>query len=634
MPSSIKLVVGGFPALADAARQAGRFEQVYSVASTSEFKALVAGELAHVGADSLVLCFADTITVDTPQNLAFIVSWLTSSSYPVLIVGMTPNASTLVAGAPGAGLLNAPVHLNALLGGLAGLGITGVDLSPDPAGFVELSPHGPAAPAPGPGPATVPEAPVPAPAPAFGEPAGPATAPAPAPAPAFGAPAAPAESVPAFGAPAVTPAPAPAPAPAFGAPAVTPAPAESVPAFGAPAESGSAPAPAPAPVFGEPAVTPAPADPVPAFGGPAAPGPAPQGSPGPAFAAPAGPGGNGFAVRSSEQHLLTPPGGALATPPDLAGPGGGIAGRVGAAVTREPYGSGARGAARGRVIAVCAAKGGVGKSTLAVNLASYAGLRLRGSGRRVVCLDANALGNADIGKYLNEWEPTVYDIAQEQFRTADAVARHTIDRADLNTSFVLGPSDPLQASPAFINPALYNQVTDALRENYDYIVLDTPVAEARHPMFVDFVLQKADYLIVAVAPSFQTTMNIRLWLDNVCQPVAAGGGGWEPSHVGIVLNRFEEGLDFGEDEVRRGLSAYPFLASIPETAAWKRAANHFEIVAARNYSDLSNIFSQILYVATGGDPALEPGPAGPPPANPKGSLGGLLTKLKSRRRRG
>lgn len=537
------LVVAGFRQLADALRASGYGGRVVPVASTSELRDAIRTELAGVSKSELVFLFADNLVVDTPQTLDLLVAKLTGAGWRVIILEASANGPALVESYPRAGLVPAPHTLNKALAALAGVGVGGLEPRPD--GHSELSPDitSVAVDDGWTGPAdgwAAPEAPQ-----AAGSP-----------------------STPNAGAGGLSQR------------AQNSAATPSGEAVGdgwsstAPASDDGWSTPAAAPTDGW--STPAPAAPVPS-GGDA--------------------GGWGEPAAGTQVGW-----GAPRPVDDLAGghrgPAGGLVARSDTA--RPGAGEPER---RGKVIVVCAPKGGVGKSSVVLNLGGYLGRRLQGTPRTVCVVDAN-FQQADSGKYLGTYKPNIADIARSTTLNQQVVARNMVHRSDLNLSVLLGPSTPREASPHYINGDLYRSVITVLRGMFDYILIDTPVAELHHNIFDQFVLPEADFLIVTVTPNSTTLINAYLYLRTICAPRPAGGRDFDPTKIGILLNRAEEDVGFDEADVQEELAAYQFLGSIPETKEWKRANNENRLVATMNYTELNTAFARVLYAATR-DPVLE-----------------------------
>jgi len=254
---------------------------------------------------------------------------------------------------------------------------------------------------------------------------------------------------------------------------------------------------------------------------------------------------------------------------------------------------------RGFVITITAPKGGTGKSTLALNLAAYLGSRLRGTGKNVCIIDGN-VQQADTGKYLNAYTPNVESLMKDPSAVhPDRINNYLLHRTDLNLSALLGPAVPENANPMFFSGKRYSQILDAIKPNYDYIIIDTPVAELYHDMFREFALPRADFLAVTITPNAATMMNTDAWLRQVVAPKNANGMGVDPSKVGIVLNRSQEDIGMDVEDVRRELGMWRFLGAIPETKEWQRCNNNQELVATKNYHELNQAFSLILAQITG-----------------------------------
>lgn len=267
---------------------------------------------------------------------------------------------------------------------------------------------------------------------------------------------------------------------------------------------------------------------------------------------------------------------------------------------------------RGMVITVSVSKGGTGKSTLSLNLAAYLGSRFKNSnpGRTVCIIDTN-YQQADTGKYLGQYTPNVVNLIKDpSLMTYDRITSTLIHRSDMNFSALLGPATPDDAlslltadtgqTGSSFSGRFYSEVLALLKQHYDYIFIDTPVAEKFHSLFRDFALPNADYLIVPVIPSKQTVHNTYMWLNSaVTAPKVARGAGLSPEKIGIVLNRAEDGVGYGELEIMEELRNYNFLGSVPETKEWKKANNEGELIASKNKTEINEAFAKILSQVTG-----------------------------------
>ena len=125
-----------------------------------------------------------------------------------------------------------------------------------------------------------------------------------------------------------------------------------------------------------------------------------------------------------------------------------------------------------RIIAVTNQKGGVGKTTTAVNLSAC----VAAEGKRVLVVDADPQGNTSsgLGVRVKEKTRTIYEVMAGEAALADA-----LQKTDVKTLFVL-PAD-IRLAGAEIELAGMERrehvLADALaaaRDDFDYIFIDCP----------------------------------------------------------------------------------------------------------------------------------------------------------------
>ncbi|HYO49511.1 MAG TPA: ParA family protein [Chloroflexia bacterium] len=133
---------------------------------------------------------------------------------------------------------------------------------------------------------------------------------------------------------------------------------------------------------------------------------------------------------------------------------------------------------RGHIYCFANQKGGVGKTTTAVNLSAY----LAAGGHRVLLVDADSQANAtsSLGIDKHRDAPSLYDVLMGEEEAAAAVVQ--IDRPDFGGRLHLLPASvelagaevELAAQPQGEREYRLKRALDSLASNYDYILVDCP----------------------------------------------------------------------------------------------------------------------------------------------------------------
>jgi pilus assembly protein CpaE len=193
----------------------------------------------------------------------------------------------------------------------------------------------------------------------------------------------------------------------------------------------------------------------------------------------------------------------------------------------------------GRVITVFAGKGGVGRTTLAVNLAA-AGVMLK---QKVVLVDGS-LQFGDVGMMLN-LDPKNKSLA-DVARAAAAGEPDPLDGALVHHStgidVLLAPPSPEMAE--LVTAEQVNNVLVALRGTYDLIVVDA------WPWLHDTtlaVLDGSDVILAMLTLEITGIKNTRQFLAVVDQL------GYPPDKIELLLNRSDAAYGIRAQDVERSI---------------------------------------------------------------------------------
>lgn len=216
---------------------------------------------------------------------------------------------------------------------------------------------------------------------------------------------------------------------------------------------------------------------------------------------------------------------------------------------------------RGRLITVFSPKGGVGKTTLAVNLS----LALSQGGAKKVCVVDLDLAFGDVAITLQVFPArTIADAVHLESGLDFHVVEPLLTNYHDQLSALVAPVQP--DAKDSIPPSLVGRILNLLKQQFDFVVVDTS------PAFDEFVLQafdETDELLLVTTLDVPTLKNVKVAVETLDLL------NFPKPRRHLVLNRADDKVGLTSDKVESTLGM-TIAAAIPTSSQVAHATNSGE----------------------------------------------------------
>ena len=124
----------------------------------------------------------------------------------------------------------------------------------------------------------------------------------------------------------------------------------------------------------------------------------------------------------------------------------------------------------GKTIVFVNQKGGVGKTTSAINIGAYIAL----AGKKVLLVDFDSQGNMSSGVGISKDKPTVYELLAGQVEAKDAVKKTPVENLDAISASIDLSGAAIELVDQEEREYFLKEALAPLKEQYDYILIDCP----------------------------------------------------------------------------------------------------------------------------------------------------------------
>ena len=224
----------------------------------------------------------------------------------------------------------------------------------------------------------------------------------------------------------------------------------------------------------------------------------------------------------------------------------------------------------GKIIALANQKGGVGKTTTAINLAAS----LATLDRKVLLIDADPQANASsgLGVDIRKAENTIYECIIEKCEPAEAILHTEIDGLDIISSHIDLVGAEIEMLSLENRETAMKRVIDPLKEDYDFILIDCSPSLG---LITVNSLVAADSVIIPVQCEYFALEGISKLLNTI--KLIKQKLNPSLSIEGFLLTMYDSRLRLSNqvlDEVRRHFQDLVFETVIPRGVRLAEAPSH------------------------------------------------------------
>jgi chromosome partitioning protein len=222
------------------------------------------------------------------------------------------------------------------------------------------------------------------------------------------------------------------------------------------------------------------------------------------------------------------------------------------------------------VLAIINQKGGVGKSTTAINLAACLG----DLGKRVLVVDFDPQGNATSGFGVDKdaLEGDVYDSLMNDVPLVDIIVPSPVEGVDVAPATIQLAGAEIELVSVMARETVLRYVLEPVREKYDYVFVDCPPSLG---LLTVNSLVAADSLLIPIQCEFYALEGLSKLLESM--RMVKGRLNPNLDVFGVVMTMYDVRTTLSKqvvEEVRSFFGSKVFNTVIPRNIKLSEAPSH------------------------------------------------------------